>query len=76
MQLKVMQETRKSIMAINEISNPKRTTFIKEANQHNHLLQNLEKKVENENELQKPEQLQETKSFTEAEFASIQEEIK
>lgn len=40
-------------MAINEISNPKRTTFIKEANQHNHLHQNLEKKYENENELQK-----------------------
>ncbi len=50
MQLKVMQETRKSIMAINEITNPKRTTFIKEANQHNHLHQNFEKKDENENE--------------------------
>ena len=44
MQLKVMQETRKSIMAINEITNPKRTTFVKEANQHNHLQQNSEKK--------------------------------
>jgi len=53
MQLKVMQETRKSIMAINEITNPKRTTFIKEANQHNHLHQNSEKKDEKENELQK-----------------------
>ncbi len=53
MQLKVMQETRKSIMAINEIINPKRTTFIKEANQHNHLHQNSEKKDESQNELQK-----------------------
>ena len=52
MQLKVMQETRKSIMAINEITNPKRTTFIKEANQHNHLHQNSEKKDESENEKQ------------------------
>ena len=53
MQLKVMQETRKSIMAINEITNPKRTTFIKEANQHNHLHQISEKKDESHNELQK-----------------------
>lgn len=53
MQLKVMQETRKSIMAINEIINPKRTTFIKEANQHNHLHQNSEKKDESQNELQR-----------------------
>lgn len=52
MQLKVMQETRKSIMAINEITNPKRTTFIKEANQHNHLHQNSENKNETENEKQ------------------------
>ena len=48
-----MQEVRKSIMAINEITNPKRTTFIKEANQHNHLHQNSEKKFDNENELQR-----------------------
>ena len=39
-----MQETRKSIMAINEITNPKRTTFIKEVNQDNYLHQNSEKK--------------------------------
>jgi hypothetical protein len=52
MQLKVMQETRKSIMAINEITNPKRTTFIKEANQHNHLHHNSEKKDEIKNEKQ------------------------
>ncbi len=76
MQLKVMQETRKSIMAINEITNPKRTTFIKEANQHNHLHQNSEKKDENENELQKPEQLKEPESFTEAEVINIKDQIK
>ncbi len=57
-QLRVMSEVRKNTMAINEIVNPKRTTFIKEANQHNHLHQeNSEKKLENENELQKTEQL-------------------
>lgn len=71
MQLKVMQETRKSIMAINEITNPKRTTFIKEANQHNHLHQNSEKKDENKNELQNPEQLQEPENLTDAEVYSI-----
>mgnify|MGYP005989313407 CR=1 FL=1 len=52
MQIKLMQETRKSIMAINEIVNPKRTTFIKEASQHNHLHQDSSKKTEKENELQ------------------------
>lgn len=67
MQLKVMQETRKSIMAINEIANPKRTTFIKEANQHNHLHQNSEKKDECQNELQKLE------SFTDAEVTPVKE---
>ncbi|WP_415406910.1 hypothetical protein ACLHDG_14275 [Sulfurovum sp. CS9] len=64
MQLKVMQETRKSIMAINEITNPKRTTFIKEATQHNHLHQNSEKKDESENELQK--QLEQPDEITDA----------
>jgi hypothetical protein len=71
-----MQETRKSIMVINEITNPKRTTFIKEANQHNHLHQNLEKKDENENELQKPGQLQEPETFTEVEVIPIKEKLK
>ena len=76
MQLKLMQETRKSIMAINEITNPKRTTFIKEANQHNHLHQNSEKKDENENELQKSEQLKEPESFTETEIVLTKDRIK
>ena len=76
MQLKVMQETRKSIMSINEITNPKRTTFIKEANQHNHLHQNSEKKDENDNELQKPKQIEESKIITEAEIIPIKEKVK
>ena len=76
MQFKLMQEERKSIMAINEIINPKRTTFIKEANQHNHLHQNSEKKDENENELQKSKQLKEPESFTEAEVINIKERVK
>ncbi|GIU00544.1 hypothetical protein TSL6_10500 [Sulfurovum sp. TSL6] len=70
MQLKVMQETRKSIMAINEITNPKRTTFIKEANQHNHLHQNSEKKDENENEKRI-----EYKEVTEAEVYEAKETV-
>ncbi len=76
MKLKVMQETMKSIMAINEITNPKRTTFVKEANQHNHLHQNSEKKDRNGNELQKLEQLQELKSFTEADVIPVKEKVK
>jgi len=75
MQLKVMQETRKSIMAINEICNPKRTTFINEANQYNHLHQNSEKKDETQNELQNPEQLEEPGSFTDAEVIKEKEKI-
>ena len=76
MQLKVMQETRKSIMAINEITNPKRTTFIKEANQHNHLHQDSEKKDKNENELWKLEQIEKPEAITEAEVMPIKEYIK
>jgi len=67
MQLKVMQETRKSIMSINEITNPKRTTFIKEANQHNHLHQNSEKKDESTNELSQPKEFIDANQYTEAE---------
>jgi len=76
MQLKVMQETRKSIIAINEITNPKRPTFIKEANQYNHLHQNSEKKDEKQNELQKPEQLEEPHNTIEAEVILAREEVK
>ncbi len=76
MQLKVMQETRKSIMAINEITNPKRTTFIKEANQHNHLHHNSEKKSENENELKSEAKLIEHDEVTEAEIMPTKERNK
>jgi len=76
MQIKVMQETRKSIMAINEITNPKRTTFIKEANQHNHLHQeNSQKKLENENELQKTEQLPVPKHLEDSEIITLKEKV-
>lgn len=76
MQLKVMQETRKSIMAINEITNPKRTTFIKEANQHNHLHQNSEKKEDNRNELKNETKLIENDEVTEAELLPTKEGVK
>jgi len=49
--IKINGEMRKTAMALNEIVNPKRTTFVKEATQNN-FIQNLEKKVENENEKQ------------------------
>ena len=50
MQMKLLQESRKTVMAINEINNPKRTTFVKNATQHNHL--NSEKNKSNQNEKQ------------------------
>lgn len=74
MQIKVMQETRKSIMAINEITNPKRTTFIKEVAQHNHLHSNSEKKEENENELQKA--ITHSGTTTDAEVLSVKEKVR
>lgn len=74
MQIKVMQETRKSIMAINEITNPKRTTFIKEVAQHNHLHSNSEKKEENANELQKA--IIHTDTVTDAEFLDVKENVR
>jgi len=73
MQIKVMQESRKSIMAINEIVNPKRTTFIKEASQHNHLHQNSPKKIEKENELQNKTKLIEDKIVDEIEVLTLKE---
>lgn len=75
MQIKVMQESRKSIMAINEIVNPKRTTFIKEASQHNHLHQNSEKKQENQNELENKTKLIESKKVDEVEVITLKEKV-
>jgi len=77
MQLRVMSEVRKNTMAINEICNPKRTTFIKEANQHNHLHQkSSEKKLENQNELQKTEQLEAPVVVTDAEIMPLKDKIR
>ena len=43
LQLKTINETRKTVMAMNEICNPKRTTFIKTATQNNLSLENSNK---------------------------------
>lgn len=75
MQIKLMQETRKSIMAINEIVNPKRITFIKEASQHNHLHQNSSKKIEKENELQNESKLIEDNKSDEVEVLLKKEKV-
>ncbi len=73
MQLKVMSEQRKSIMAINEITNPKRTTFVKEVSQHNHLHQNSEKKDEKQNELQQLEEPGKCDNIPDVEILSLKE---
>jgi len=68
-QLKTIGETRKTVMAINEICNPKRAVFVKEANQHNHIhASNSEKKLENGNKLSQPlEEGSYADQYTEAE---------
>jgi len=45
--LKTMNETRKTVMAINEVCNPKRTTFVKNATQNNLKIEN-KKDIPNE----------------------------
>ncbi len=66
MQMRLLQESRKTAMAINEICNPKRTTFVKNATQHNHL--NSEKNNLNQNELSQPkEEIINAHQYTEAE---------
>ncbi len=52
MQMKLLQESRKTTMAINEICNPKRATFVKNATQNNHTHLNSEKNKINQNEKQ------------------------
>ena len=75
MQLKLMQEQRKSIMAINEICNPKRATFIKNATQNNHTHLNSEKKEELPNELsQLKEDTIDANQYTEAETVTTGED--
>ncbi len=68
-----MSEQRKSIMAINEITNPKRTTFAKEISQHNHLHQNSEKKDEKQNELQQLEEPGKCDNIPDVEILSLKE---
>lgn len=76
MQSRVIGETRKNIMAMNEICNPKRATFIKEANQYNNLHQKVsEKKEENQNELQKKEYLEAPAVVTDAEIMPLKDKI-
>ncbi len=74
-QLKTMNETRKTVTAINEIVNPKKTTFIKEASQNNFLHQETSKKIENENELFQLNQKESTDAYqyTEAETVTVGE---
>lgn len=76
MQIRAMNERRKNILAINEICNPKRITFIKEANQHNHLHQKAsEKKAENENELQKTEQIEALTVIEDVEIIPLKDKV-
>ena len=65
LQIKLMQEQRRTVMAFDQLMNPKKTVFVKKAEQHNHLHQESEKKYENGNELQK--ELDKPDSATDAE---------
>lgn len=76
MQMKILQESRKTVICINEIVNPKRTTFVKTAEQHNYINQDSEKKDVLENEKQEPEQLTQPDEVTEAEVLPLQEKAK
>jgi len=78
MQMRILQEERKSIMAINEITNPKRAVFIKEANQHIHQQtpeKLLEKKDEKVSKLFQPkeEEVIDAYQYTEAETVATRE---
>ncbi len=52
MQIKIMAETRKNIIAMDNIANPKKATFVKEATQNNFIQENSEKKSLPQNEKQ------------------------
>jgi len=56
LQVQLVNATRKNIVTINDICNPKKATFIKEANQYNNL-QLEEKNSKNKNELQNSKRL-------------------
>jgi len=71
--LKTMNETRKTVMAINEIANPKRTTFIKTATQNNLQIENSNKK-DIPNELSQPKgEIIDAYQYTETEETTIRE---
>ena len=63
-------------MAINEITNPKRTTFVKEVSQHNHLHQNSEKKDEKQNELQQLEEPGKCDNISDVEILHLKDKEK
>jgi uncharacterized protein (DUF1015 family) len=74
-QLKTFSEIRKNVLAMNDICNPKRTTFIKEANQYNKLEVN-QKKLELKKELQTQKELLPNKSIEDAEIIPSKDCIK
>ena len=53
MQMKLMAEQRRTIQSLDDLMNPKRTTFVKEVSQHNHF---SEKKEDKPNELSQGKQ--------------------
>lgn len=70
LQVKLMQEQRRTVMAIDDLMNPKKTVFVKKAEQHLH--QTSEKNIQDENELQ---QLEKPEEVTEAELFPVKEKV-
>jgi hypothetical protein len=77
-QLKTFSEIRKNVLAMNDICNPKRTTFIKEANQYNNTnhIENNQKKLELKKELQTQKELLPNKCIEDAEIIPSKDCIK
>ena len=75
LQVQLMNATRKNIIAINDICNPKKATFIKEANQYNNL-QIEEKNSKNKNELQNGKKLLENNFKTTDEGINVVQAMK
>ena len=75
LQVQLMNATRKNIIAINDICNPKKATFIKEANQYNNL-QLEEKNSKNKNELQNGKKLLENNFKTTDEGINVVQAMK
>ena len=74
MQMRLIQEARKTTMALNEICNPKRAMFIKNATQNNNLIS--EKKSASKNELSQPieEEIIDAYQYTETAEVTIRED--